>query len=130
MPIEGPLREFGIHDVFQLLDLSRKTGVLRLTSELKDEEGRVFFEGGKVVHAKLRSRPDAIEDVLVEEGRITDAELQHARKLVAEHASGESVADIFVQAGVISARDLERLLRGRLFHADPVGPSSRLRQHF
>ena len=28
MPIEGPLRELGIHDVFQLLDLSRKTGIL------------------------------------------------------------------------------------------------------
>ena len=28
MAIEGPLRELGIHDVFQLLDLSRKTGTL------------------------------------------------------------------------------------------------------
>src|SRR5258706_1358470 len=99
MPIEGPLREFGIHDVFQLLDLSRKTGVLRLTSGLRDEEGRVFFEGGKVVHAAFRDRPDSIEEVLVEAGRITDAELQHARKLLAEHATRESIADIFVQAG-------------------------------
>ena len=32
MAIEGPLRELGIHDVFQLLDLSRKTGMLRVTS--------------------------------------------------------------------------------------------------
>ena len=32
MPIEGPLRELGIHDVFQLLDLARKTGVLKVTS--------------------------------------------------------------------------------------------------
>lgn len=30
MPIEGPLRELGIHDVFQLLDLARKSGILRV----------------------------------------------------------------------------------------------------
>src|SRR5438045_3237774 len=34
MAIEGPLRELGIHDVFQLLDLSRKTGALRVPAEL------------------------------------------------------------------------------------------------
>ena len=43
MAIEGPLRELGIHDVFQLLDLSRKTGVLRVTSELRDDEGIVLL---------------------------------------------------------------------------------------
>ena len=39
MAIEGPLKELGIHDVFQLLDLSRKTGTLRVTSELRDNDG-------------------------------------------------------------------------------------------
>ena len=38
MAIEGPLRELGIHDVFQLLDLSRKTGVLRVSSTLRDDD--------------------------------------------------------------------------------------------
>ena len=57
MPIEGPLRELGIYDVFQLLDLSRKTGVLRVSSELRDDEGMVYFESGRVVHATIRSRP-------------------------------------------------------------------------
>ena len=42
MAIEGPLRELGIHDVFQLLDLSRKTGALRVTSDLRDDEGDVL----------------------------------------------------------------------------------------
>src|SRR4051812_29880955 len=61
MPIEGPLRELGIHDVFQLLDLSRKTGLLRVTSQLRDDEGVVYFQGGRVVHASIRSRPSEIE---------------------------------------------------------------------
>jgi hypothetical protein len=117
MPVEGPLREFGIHDVFQLLDLSRKTGMLRVTSPVRDDEAHVFFEAGKVVHAGLRSQPSAIEDLLVEDGKITQDELEHARKLVADHNNGASSANIsaiFVQAGVVSERELERMVRGRL----------------
>ncbi|HSQ32668.1 MAG TPA: DUF4388 domain-containing protein [Gemmatimonadaceae bacterium] len=57
MPIEGPLRELGIHDVFQLLDLSRKTGMLRVSSELREDEGVVFFDAGRVVQAAIRSKP-------------------------------------------------------------------------
>ena len=53
MPIEGPLRELGIHDVFQLLDLSRKTGVLRVTSDLRHNAGTVHFHGGAIVFATL-----------------------------------------------------------------------------
>ena len=57
MAIEGPLRELGIHDVFQLLDLSRKTGVLRVSSELREDEGLVYFDAGRVVQAGIRSKP-------------------------------------------------------------------------
>ena len=64
MPIQGPLRELGIHDVFQLLDLSRKTGTLRVTSELRDEEGTVWFESGKVLHAENAMPPGEFQFLL------------------------------------------------------------------
>ena len=35
MALEGPLKDLHIQDVFQLLDLGRKSGVLRVTSELR-----------------------------------------------------------------------------------------------
>jgi TolA-binding protein len=71
MPIEGPLRELDIHDVFQLLDLSRKTGLLRVTSQLRDDEGVVYFDGGRVVHASIRSRPARLET-----GALSERELE------------------------------------------------------
>jgi len=74
MAIEGPLRELGIHDVFQLLDLSRKTGMLRVTSQLRDDEGVVYFDAGRVVQAAIRSKPSTIDP-----GAHTPRELQ--RKL-------------------------------------------------
>jgi hypothetical protein len=57
MPIEGPIRELALPDVFQLLELSRKTGVLRVRSQLRNDEGEVYFEAGRVVQASLRSKP-------------------------------------------------------------------------
>ncbi len=49
MAIEGPLKELSIHDVFQLLDLSHKTGALRVRSELRQNAGVVSFDEGHVV---------------------------------------------------------------------------------
>ena len=66
MPIEGALREFGIHDVFQLLDLSRKTGMLRVKSELRNDDGVVYFDRGRVVHARIKSKPVEIPEATTE----------------------------------------------------------------
>ena len=62
MPIEGPIQELGLPDVFQLLDLSRKTGLLRVSSRTLGDEGTIYFEGGRVVHATLRSKPHGTTD--------------------------------------------------------------------
>jgi tetratricopeptide (TPR) repeat protein len=81
MAIEGPLRELGIHDVFQLLDLSRKTGVLRVSSELREDEGVVLFDNGRVVQATIRSRPQVDET-----GTVSERELDRKRRLQIQHA--------------------------------------------
>jgi hypothetical protein len=82
MPIEGPLRELGLQEVFQLLDLSRKTGMLRVTSRLRDDEGHVYFEGGRVVQANLRSKPSAAIDA----GAVSDRELERRLRAQIEGA--------------------------------------------
>ena len=65
MAIEGPLKELHIHDVFQLLDLGRKTGVLCVTSELRQNSGMVYFEKGAVVAAEIRSNPHPLGTLLL-----------------------------------------------------------------
>src|SRR5881392_2610926 len=83
MAIEGPLRELGIHDVFQLLDLSQKTGVLRVASELRDDEGVVCFDSGRVVHAHVKSKAVPLELTLLQSGKISKDDLESARASVA-----------------------------------------------
>ena len=111
MAIEGPLRELGIHDVFQLLDLSRKTGTLAVVSELRDNSGRVLFKNGRVVGAHIKSNPHRIGDLLVKKGRVGDADI--SRALVAQREAGGTrrLGDFLVDVGAISAKDLEREVR-------------------
>ncbi len=81
MAIEGPLRELGIHDVFQLLDLSRKTGLLRVTSELRHKAGTIYFEDGKILFAEIRPHPHPLGALVLRIGKINQAHPGRARDL-------------------------------------------------
>jgi hypothetical protein len=111
MPIEGPLRELGIHDVFQLLDLSRKTGMLRVSSELREDEGVVFFDGGRVVAANIKSKPMPTELALLQAGRVTEADLEEARARRVNGRASHDIVQILVEIGAITQKECERQLR-------------------
>jgi len=111
MPIVGPLREFGVQDVFQLLALSRKTGVLTLTAPRNTSEGFVVFEAGRVTHAGFSAEPTPAEDVLISTGRVGALDLEYARRTVAEQGHGITVVEMLVEAGAISQREVERVMR-------------------
>jgi hypothetical protein len=114
MAIEGPLRELGIHDVFQLLDLSRKTGTLRVTSDERDNEGIVYFDSGRVIHASIRSAPQPLGTMLLRSGKLTDADLEHARAVQRERLDAPRLGEILVEIGAITPRELERQVRQQI----------------
>ncbi|MFI5310477.1 MAG: DUF4388 domain-containing protein [Gemmatimonadales bacterium] len=111
MAIEGPLRELGIHDVFQLLDLSRKTGTLAVTSELRDNEGTVQFESGRVVAATIKSNPHRIGDLLLRSGKVSEGDIASARAAQLEHGDPRRLGEILLEMGAITPRELERQVR-------------------
>ena len=111
MAIEGPLRELGIHDVFQLLDLSRKTGALAVTSELRDNEGTVHFRNGKVVAAAIKSNPHRIGDLLMRSGRVTAAQVAAASAAQKERGDARRLGEILLEMGAITQKELERQVR-------------------
>jgi len=110
MAIEGPLKELGVHDVFQLLDLTRKTGVLRITSDVRQNAGRVLFDRGAVVGAEMRSSPARLGTQLVKAGKIGEEELVRVRALQAS-GDGRRFGELLVTTGAIGRRELDRFLR-------------------
>jgi tetratricopeptide (TPR) repeat protein len=111
MPIEGPLRELGIHDVFQLLDLSRKTGVLAVTSALRDNQGQVFFDRGSVTFAALRSNPRPLGELLIRAGKVTHGDIARAMGIQQREVGARALGEILVDIGAITRRELERHVR-------------------
>jgi len=111
MAIEGPLRELGIHDVFQLLDLSRKTGALRVTSELRHNQGTIYFEDGTIIFAEIRSNPHPLGGLLMRTGKITEADLERARDMQQRQGDKRRLGEILVSLGAITQREVERQVR-------------------
>ncbi len=107
MAIEGPLRELGLHDVFQLLDLSRKTGIMRVTSHLRSNEGLVAFDMGAIVYAEIRSNPFRLGELLLRTGRIAEADLERARTIQKQEGH-RRLGQILVAIGALSQRELDR----------------------
>ncbi|MGQ0640331.1 MAG: DUF4388 domain-containing protein [Gemmatimonadaceae bacterium] len=111
MAIEGPLRELGIHDVFQLLDLSRKTGRLRVSSLLRDNEGTVYFDSGRVVAALIRSNPHPLGTLLMRAGKVAEGDLARARAMQAGDPQPRRLGEILVSIGALTTKELERQVR-------------------
>src|SRR5919199_121417 len=112
MALEGPLKEFHIQDVFQLLDLGRKTGVLRVTSELRQTTASVTFERGGVVAATLGKNAQRFGARLVRVGKISAKDLDRALALQ-EKGDSRRLGDILVSIGAISRRELDRQLKAQ-----------------
>ena len=116
MALEGPLKELHVQDVFQLLDLGRKSGVLRVTSELRQTAATVCFDRGGVVSAALGNDADPIGSRLVRVGKITGEQLDRARGL--QNGGDERrLGDILVAQAAISRRELDRQLKSHVEEA-------------
>ncbi len=110
MAIEGPLQDIGIHDVFQLLDLARKSGRLTVRSDARDNEGRVYFHSGAVVHATMRDNPHRLTALLRKAGKVSEKEL-NAAAAAQEDGDPRRIGEILVAQGAVTRRDIERYMR-------------------
>jgi tetratricopeptide (TPR) repeat protein len=113
MALEGPLKEFHIQDVFQLLDLGRKSGVLRVTSELRQTEASVSFDRGAVVAASLGKNQQRFGARLVRTSKISAKDLDRALALQ-EKGDPRRLGDILVSMGAIARRELDRQLKAQI----------------
>jgi tetratricopeptide (TPR) repeat protein len=110
MPIEGSLREFALHDIIQLLRFSRKTGALELLREPSGQRGVVVFRDGAVVGADLGEEKPRLGYMLLNAGKITEADLQRAGELRAREPQ-RGWGEIFNSLAVMEPEDLEQYMK-------------------
>ena len=78
MALQGTFQDFGLPDIFQLISLQRKTGVLMIRSER--EAIRIVFYEGHIIEADSEPRrfEDRLGQVLVRTGVLTQEQLDKA----------------------------------------------------
>ena len=84
MSLQGDLKHFPLIDVIQLLHGARKSGVLRLSSDIG--ESQLVFHEGDLVSANYLNNRVRIGQVLVSAGAISDQQL--ARALEIQNSAG------------------------------------------
>jgi hypothetical protein len=111
MALEGTIRDFGLPDIFQLIGLQRKTGLLTLTNEKDDESVTVTFENGMVVMADSSARrlEDRLGNVLVKQGKITRERLDEA--LGVQKQTLQRLGHILASGSAITTKDLRDALQ-------------------
>lgn len=109
MAIEGSLREFGLQDVLQLLDLARKTGVLHVRSERHNDEAVIHFDQGQIVGATHRWSLRRLGQQLLRAGKLTERELERALE-VQRTAPGQRLGWILLEMGSVTEAELRRQL--------------------
>ncbi len=95
MSLAGNLEELGLGEILQIVSLSRKTGVLFLSS--KGRDGSVFFRNGQVVRAVSSAYQQSLGDVLIQKGVIDLAVLRKSLAFQQEHGFRERLGVILVK---------------------------------
>ena len=109
MALEGTIKDFGLPDIFQLIGLQRKTGLLSLKNE--KEQVTVTFENGMVVMADSSAKrlEDRLGNVLVKQGKLSKEKLDEA--LSTQKATLQRMGHILTTGNYITVKDLKDALQ-------------------
>lgn len=109
MGLEGTLRVFSLNDIFQVLGLQRKSGVLTVESD--EDTVTISFLGGQVVAAESASRrlDNRIGHLLVRAGRISEEQL--ADILRTQKETQQRLGFLLIRDRLVTPEDLREALR-------------------
>jgi hypothetical protein len=114
MALEGTLRDFSLADIFQLIGLQRKTGVLTLRGP--EDTVSVTFLDGKVVGADSLNRKmeTRLGHVLIRNGTLTNEQLNRALEIQKETL--QRLGFILTHYGIISSDALKDAIQLQIEH--------------
>jgi len=105
MALEGTIKDFGLPDIFQLIGLQRKTGLLTLKNA--QEQVTVTFENGAIVMADTSGKrlEDRLGNVLVKQGKLTRERLEEA--LGTQKQTLQRLGHVLLASGAITPQNLK-----------------------
>jgi hypothetical protein len=108
MSLEGRLEDLGLSDIFQIISLSKRSGVLTLIR--KEGTGRLVFNQGQVIYATSDTR-SRLGYTLVKKGIVTNDDLEYALRVQKGRGSMKPIGTLLVEMGALNQEALEREIR-------------------
>lgn len=108
MSLEGRLEDLGLSDIFQIISLSKRSGVLTLIR--KEGTGRLVFNQGQIIYATSDTR-SRLGYTLVKKGIITNDDLEYALRIQKGRGSMKPIGTLLMEMGAVDHEALEREIR-------------------
>ena len=112
MALEGNARDFGLSEIFQLISIQKKSGMLSISG---DEKMAIFFQDGQIVSTRdrrARAR-DPLKDYLLRYGFIGRDEMNNLQQIQAK--SGMDLVDILLQEKYFSEDELRTIFVEQIY---------------
>jgi hypothetical protein len=116
MSLEGKLEDLGLSDIFQILNLSRRTGTL--TIRRKEGKGLIVFNHGQVVYASIEDKKK-LGRYLLESGVLSNESLEDALRIQKTSSPRKLLGHILLGLGVITEEQIEEAIKKQI--KDVVG---------
>lgn len=112
MALEGNVKDFGLSEIFQLISIQKKSGMLSISGE---ENMAVFFEDGMVISTRDRRSKtrDPLRDYLLRYGFLGRDEMNTLQHIQA--GSGMDMTDILLQERYFSEDELRQIFTDQIY---------------
>ena len=109
MALEGSIKDFGLAEIFQLIFIQRKTGVLTLKSGEKN--ATIFFGNGMIIDASSTERGavERLGEILIRANRIDQKQLNEF--LNDQEIAQEKLGKLITESGLIKNEDVKNALK-------------------
>jgi hypothetical protein len=125
MPLQGNIRDFSTTQLLNLVNLSRRTGMLTIFEAIPtgekdamknekmaagEERAKVAFNKGKLVFATLSSQDNGLVAVLNKAGKLTDEQARILREK-AKNTSDKALAMRLIGAKYVTQADIVNCIK-------------------
>lgn len=111
MSLEGHLEDLNLADIFQIIHLGKKSGVLTVEGSI--DKGSVVFHDGQIMYADLHGH-EKLGERLIKEGLIKEKDLEIALRIQKDRKIHEPLGSILAGNRLIDKNALEEILREQI----------------
>jgi hypothetical protein len=111
MSLKGHLSDLSLPDIFQIIHLSKKSGVLNVESPAG--KGRVVFYDGQILYASLHGQ-ERLGERLIREGLLEGKDLEAALRIQKDRKVHEPLGSILSENKFVDKDVLENLIQEQI----------------